>query len=69
MVSMRFEATPPDGPSHPNERCVSCHGSATTLVVSQTYGLPPKPIYACYDRELCKMMMILDNMIAQVRSA
>jgi hypothetical protein len=59
----------PDGPAHQNESCVSCKGTATKLKQVDTYGLPPRPVFACVDRELCKTTMIMDNMIAQIRSA
>lgn len=59
----------PEGPGHPNEHCASCHGTATKLTVVQTYGLPPRSLFGCIDRELCKTIMIMDNMIANVRSS
>jgi hypothetical protein len=60
----------PDGGNLPhNDRCASCRSSCTTLHVAQTYGLPPKPVYACVDRELCKQIMIFESMIANIRSA
>ena len=60
----------PDGKDVPhNEQCASCKSYCTRLVQSGTYGLPPKPIYTCTHRSLCRDMMIFEHMIAQVRSA
>jgi hypothetical protein len=59
----------PDGPNYPAERCASCNGMATTLYVSGTYGLPPKPLLTCQDRTMCRDIMILENLISKVRSA
>lgn len=60
----------PDGRGLPHtDRCASCKSACTRLVQSQTYGLPPKPVYICTHRELCKQMMIMEHMLRNVRSA
>jgi hypothetical protein len=60
----------PDGKGLPNsDRCASCKSACTKIHQVDTYGLPPKPIYICVDRELCRTIMIMDHMITNVRSA
>jgi hypothetical protein len=59
----------PDGPDHPDQQCASCYSRCTTVHVTQTYGLPPKPIYTCVDREMCRTIMALEHLAQQTRSA
>jgi hypothetical protein len=60
----------PDGRDVPhNDRCASCRGDCTKMQATETYGLPPKPIYTCVDRQLCKTIMMMEHSIANIRSA
>jgi hypothetical protein len=53
----------PEGPAHPNESCVCCKGTATRLVWIGDAGQE-----ICEDRELCRLTMQYDHMLANVRS-
>jgi hypothetical protein len=61
----------PDGPAHPNESCLSCHGVATKLRFKQH---PPglvgnSGVYICQDATLCGLTLVYEMMLSSVRSA
>jgi hypothetical protein len=54
----------PDGPAHPNDTCVCCKGTATKLRWDAETEQK-----VCVDRELCRLTMQYDHMLANVRSS
>jgi hypothetical protein len=61
----------PDGPAHPNETCLSCHGVATKLRFrAHPYGLVGHSgVYICEDAKLCGLTLVYEMMLSTVRSA
>lgn len=59
----------PDGRGLPHEKCQNCYSECTTLTITDTYGLPPKAVWVCWDRELCKTILVMEHSIKNVRSA
>jgi hypothetical protein len=61
----------PDGPAHPNEECLSCHGVATELRFRQhPIGLVgASGVYICRDATLCGLTLVYEMMLQSVRSA
>jgi hypothetical protein len=61
----------PDGPAHPNEACLSCHGVATKVRWKQhPVGLVGNSgVWICEDAQLCGLTLVYEMMLSSVRSA
>jgi hypothetical protein len=61
----------PDGPAHPNETCLLCHGVATKLrFKSHPSGMVMNSgVYICENSALCGLTLVYEMMLSTVRSA
>jgi hypothetical protein len=60
----------PEGPGHPNQTCMSCHGVATKLRFKNHGGLVSNcGVYVCEDIVLCGLTVVYEMMLSTVRSA
>lgn len=60
----------PDGPAHPNETCLSCHGVATKLKWKSHAGVVNNSgVWLCADATLCGLTLVYEMMLSSVRSA
>jgi hypothetical protein len=60
----------PEGPGHPNETCVECHGVATKLASRHHTGSVSNcGVLVCADSTLCGLTRVYEMMLSTVRSA